>query len=163
VDISLSQSSNRQTDIGDFLKMRTFGRLLSVSVVLSLSSFPVRAQNTCHAADMNSARFIQSLNSMMAPDASAFRAKLQMSLVSPSQIVLVSDSTTCARAGLAQDSIVKIWVPTARHPPTTAPLYVIQIGTSFAVADLNSPRSGSEYGMVLIFGPLWEYRGSIGM
>lgn len=143
--------------------MRNFGILLSVSAVLSLSSSLAGAQNTCHAADMNSARFIQSLNSMMAPDASAFRAKLQMPLVLSSQIFLVSNSTTCARAGLAQDSIVKVWVPTATHPPTTAPLYVIQIGTSFAVEDLNSPRSGGEYGMVFIFGPLWEYRGSIGM
>jgi hypothetical protein len=142
--------------------MRNFGILL-MSVVLSLSSSLARAQNTCHAGDMNSARFNQSLGSMMASDASAFRAKLQMPLVPSSQIFLVSNPTTCARAGLAADSIVKVWVPNATHPPTIAPLYVIQIGDSFAVADLNSPQSGGEYGMLFIFGPLWEYRGSIGM
>jgi hypothetical protein len=99
---------------------------------------------------------------MMGSTERAFRAKLKMPLVASSAIVLVSDQTICARAGLAGDSMVKVWVPTAKFRPTPSPLYVIKIGTSFAVADLNSPPT-SDFDWVFIFGPLWEYRGSIRM
>jgi hypothetical protein len=99
---------------------------------------------------------------MMDTSQSAFRAKLQMPLVSSSAITLVTDATVCAQAGLAADSIFKVWEPTATLGPTTDPIYVIKIGTSYAVADLNSPDT-SDGDWVFIFGPLWEYRGSIGM
>ena len=122
----------------------------------------VSAQNTCHTADLNSSHFIQSLNAMMDTSQSAFRASLQMPFVPSSQIVLVTDPTVCARAGLAADSIVKVWEPTVTFAPTTDPLYVIQIGTSYALADLNAPRS-NHFDWVFIFGSLWEYRGSIWM
>jgi hypothetical protein len=130
--------------------------------MLVVSSRSATAQSTCHVADRNSARFIQGLNAMMDSSQAAFRAKLQMPLVTSSQIVLVSDSATCARAGLAADSIVKVFVPGATPPPSTDPLYVIRVGTSFALADLNSP-SLEHFQWVFIFGPLWEYRGTIGM
>jgi len=129
---------------------------------LVVSSRSASAQNTCHSADLNSAHFIQGLNAMMDTSQAAFRAKLQMALVTSSAIVLASDSATCARAGLAVDSIAKGFVPGATHPPTTAPLYVIRVGTSFTVADLNSPPS-DHFDWVFFFGPLWEYRGIIGM
>ena len=134
-------------------------------VALAVLLGPARytgAQNTCHRADLNSAHFIQSLNAMMDSSQTAFRAKLKMPLVTSSAIVLVSDPTICARAGLAGDSIVKVWVPTAKFRPTTAPLYVIKIGTSFAMADLNSPTT-NHFDWVFIFGPKWEYRGAIWM
>jgi len=139
-------------------------RIFAIPCVIAvlLSPRPASAQNTCHGADLHSARFVQGLNRMMTPEQTAFRAKLQMPSVTSSDIVLVSDATTCAKAGVAADSIVKVYVPTATHPPTTAPLYVIRIGTSYAVVDLNSAPNSS-YDWVFIFGPLWEYRGSIGM
>jgi hypothetical protein len=121
----------------------------------------VTGQQTCHAADSNSAHFITTLNAMMTTS-SPSRAKLQIPLVSSSAITLVADPTVCAQAGFAADSIFKVWEPTVTLDATTNPIYVIKIGTSYAVADLNN-TDGSEFDWVFIFGPLWEYRGSIRM
>jgi hypothetical protein len=140
--------------------------MLKVRILLltaSLTAFhSAPGQQTCHGADVNSAHFIQTLSAMMDTSQAAFRAKLQMPLVSSSAIVLVTDAAVCARAGLAADSIFKVWEPTATLDPTTDPIYVIKIGTSYAVADLNSPDD-NEFDWVFLFGPLWEYRGSITM
>ncbi len=130
--------------------------------ILSIVAPTTNAQSTCAAADNNSVHFIYSLGKMMGVNDGATRARLQLPVVAPSQITLVSDSPTCARAGFAADSIVTVWVPGSTPIPTTAPLYVIKIGTSYAVADLNSP-STSEFDWVFIFGPLWEYRGALRM
>jgi hypothetical protein len=138
---------------------------ISVMVVAAVLLGPAHymgAQQTCHRADVNSAAFIKGLNAMMDSSQRAFRAKLKMPLVASSTIALVSDPKICARAGFAADSIFKVWEPTAKLGPTHNPLYVIKIGTSFAVADLNSP-SDSDGDWVFIFGPSWEYRGSIAM
>ena len=136
---------------------------ISLIVALGVLLGPARhmgAQQTCHRADVNSAHFIQVMQIMMDSSQRAFRAKLKMPLVKSSAIVLVSDPRICARAGFAADSMFKIWEPTAKLGPTHDPLYVIKIGTSFAVADLNSP-SDSDGDLIWIFGPLWEYRGII--
>jgi hypothetical protein len=130
--------------------------------VLLFCAPPAHAQNTCHAADQYSARFIQGINAMMDSSSSVLRTNLQMPLVASSAIVLISDSTVCARAGFASDSIVRVIVPGASHPPTTASLYVIGVGSSFAVADLNSPADHHP-DIVFFFGPLWEYRGAFSM
>ena len=135
---------------------------IAIASFLAVLAGSANGQNSCHGADNNSAHFIYTLNKLTASNQSAFRAKLQLPLVTSSDIVLVSDSTTCARAGIALDSIVKVWVPTATHSPTTAPLYIIRIGTLYAVADLNS-ASTSDFDWVLIFGPLWEYPASMRM
>jgi hypothetical protein len=138
-----------------------FSSILAISLLCFLSD-PLKAQNTCHGADVNSDHFIRVLNKMMAAEQSAFRAKLSMPLVTSTGISLASDPAICARAGAAVDSMVKVWLPNETVTPVTTPLYVIQVGTSYAVADLNSLPSG-EYDSVMIFGPLWEYRGSIAM
>jgi hypothetical protein len=119
-------------------------------------------QQTCHGPDVNSASFIKGLNAMMDSSQSAFRASLQMPLVTSSAIALVTDAAVCAQAGFAADSIFKVWEPTATLGPSTDPIYVIKIGTSYAVVDLNSPDT-SDGDWVFIFGPLWEYRGGIAM
>lgn len=122
------------------------------------------AQQTCHRADVNSAHFIQVLLAMMdtAAARTALRTSLQLPVVPASQITLVTDSTVCARAGQAADSVFKVWEPSSTLDPTTAPLYVIKVGTSYAVTDLNNVDDG-ESDFVFIFGPLWEYRGSVWM
>lgn len=136
-------------------------RILWLTPVL-IAFHSAAGQQTCHAADVNSAHFIQTLKAVMDTSHSVLRAKLNLPLVSPSQITLVTDPAICARAGLAADSIFKVWEPTATLDPTTDPIYVITIGTSFAVADLNNPDDSS-FDWVFVFGPLWEYRGGIGM
>lgn len=120
------------------------------------------SQQTCHGPDVNSAHFIGGIKAMMDTSRSAIRARLQIPLVSPSAISLVTDPAVCAQAGFAADSIFKVWEPTQTLDPTTAPIYVIKIGTSFAVADLNNPDD-SDFDFVFIFGPLWEYRGGLKM
>jgi hypothetical protein len=138
-------------------------RLSALSFCLfCLLPVTLKAQNTCHCPDVNSDHFIYSLNKMMAAEQTAFRAKLSMPLVTSAEIYLVSDSTTCALAGAAADSMVKVWLPNETVSVSSTSLYVIKIGTSYAVADLNSPRT-SEFAHVLIFGPRWEYRGIIAM
>ena len=119
-------------------------------------------QQTCHRPDVSSAHFIQTLNATMDTSQSAFRARLQMPLVTSSAITLVTDPAVCAQAGFAADSMFKVWEPTQTLDPTTAPIYVIKIGTSYAVADLNNLDT-SHFDWVFIFGPLWEYRGGIAM
>jgi hypothetical protein len=133
--------------------------LLTASLIAFHS---VTSQQTCHGTDVHSAQFIKTLSAMMDTSRSAMRARLQLPLVSPAQIMVVNDAAVCAQAGLAADSIFKVWEPTATLQPTTDPIYVIRVGTSYAVADLNSPND-SEFDWVFIFGPLWEYRGSLMM
>lgn len=137
-------------------------RSLIAATALAMCTSVAYAQNTCHAADQYSARFIQGINAMMDSSNSVLRARLQMPLVASSAIVLISDSAVCARAGVASDSIVRVIVPTASQPPTTAPLYVIAVGSSFVVADRNS-LSGDHLEILFFFGPLWEYRGAFSM
>jgi hypothetical protein len=121
---------------------------------------PAASQQTCHGADANSDLFIKSLIALMDSSHSATRAKLRLPTVNTSAIKLVTNGSVCARAGLAADSIFKVWEPTAVLGPTTDPIYVIRVGASYAVADLNSPDD-SDGDWVFIFGPLWEYRGSV--
>lgn len=136
-------------------------RFFSVCLcVLALRS--VGAQASCHAADRNSAHFIQTVKAMMDSSQSGMRAQLQLPVVAASQIVLVADTTVCARAGLAADSLVRVWNPDATFTPGPFSLYVIQVGTSYAVVDKSSPPAG-EFDWVFFFGPLWEYRGAVWM
>lgn len=140
---------------------------MTKSLILLLTPFwlalnSAAGQQTCHGPDVNSAHFIQGLNALMDTSQSAFRAKLQMPLVSSSAITLVTDPAVCAQAGFAADSIFKVWEPTATLDPITDPIYVIKIGTSYAVADLNNPGD-NHFDFVIIFGPLWEYRGGLMM
>jgi hypothetical protein len=137
-------------------------RLLLWAAPCLFAFHAVGGQQKCHAPDLNSAHFIATLNAMMDTSQTAFRAKLQMPLVTSSAISLVRDPAVCAKAGFAADSIFKVWQPAATLGPTTDRIYVIKVGTSYAVADLNSADE-SEFDWVFIFGPLWEYRGSVGM
>lgn len=156
---------NRYVTFCDQTRLIIRGNLVTKQSVFLLTAFlvaahPIRGQQTCHAADINSAHFIKTLVAMMDTSRATLRTSLQLPLVSPSSITLVSNATVCSKAGLAADSIFKVWEPTATLPPTTDPIYVIQVGTSYAVADLNDPDD-SDGDWVSIFGPLWEYRGSI--
>jgi hypothetical protein len=120
------------------------------------------AQQTCHRADVNSAHFIETLVAMMdtAAGRTSLRTTLNLPVVAASQITLVTDSAVCARAGQAADSVAKVWDPSMTLDATTDPLYVIKVGTSYAVADLNNVDDGHG-DFVFIFGPLWEYRGIV--
>jgi hypothetical protein len=133
--------------------MRIFSILMSILVLTR----PALAQATCHAADEHSADVINQITSLMGSDVDAqTRSEFGVTLVSPSEITLVTDSATCARAGQVVDSLLHVWHPTATIPPWQTPLYVFKIGTSYATMDRGDPNQ-TGYG-VMFFTPLWEYK-----
>lgn len=131
--------------------------------LLVTSAAPIQGQNTCHVADRHSAVFLANFRGMMAASGAGLRTKFSLPLVPASEITLVADSATCARAGQAADSVMSSWDPTDPPIATTAPLYVIKIGTSYAVVDLSDPDPNDEYASVFVFGPAWVYRGILAM
>lgn len=139
--------------------------LLFLLLAVSFPLQSLRAQNACHASDDNSVQFVASFKAMMDNKFAGMRAKLGVPQVDPSQVVLVSDSTTCALAGAAVDSLMNTWDTTSPTlPPSTDPIYVIQIGTAYAVIDLNSPTDdGTEFDSVFVFSAGWVYRGMLAM
>jgi hypothetical protein len=113
---------------------------------------------TCHAADSESAKVIRAVNALMKPESAALRTRFAVPFASPSQIVLVSDSTICAKAGEALDSLARNWAPSQPQPPANSnPLYVVQVGSYFAVVDENGPPPDQSQ-FIFYFSPLWEFR-----
>jgi hypothetical protein len=136
------------------MRMTTLPAIVAVLSIASQTSF---AQSTCHTADRRSDHFIETVKQLMGADGAAARAHLSLPIVDSSQITLVIDPVVCARAGQALDSLNHAMQPDATiPPPDTLPLYVIQVGTSFAVADLNSQSTG-DFDYLLFFGPLWQF------
>ncbi len=133
---------------------------LLVSVVFLVPA-GARAQNTCKGADSTSARVIALINKLMAGDQAAARAKFALPLVTSSQIALSANPTLCAQAGTAANALTATWTGTT--PPTSsAPLYVFQIGSTFAVVD---PAAIGEdpYDVIWFFGVSWNYSGLLFM
>lgn len=128
--------------------------LLLISLYPAVSS----SQNTCHAADDNSARIITLINNLMDPSVSARRTALGIPTATPANVTLITDPATCARVGQAVDSVVRVWNPTTQVPtPATNPLYVFQVGTAYAAADYDSSNSTNLSRWLLIFGSMWQY------
>jgi hypothetical protein len=127
---------------------------------LVLGSFHVvGAQTTCHAASGDSDHFLRVVRTMMASDQQPIRTRFSLPLVTPSQVVLVSDPAVCARAGQALDSLANRWVPRSPPlPPSTVPLYVFQVGGSYGVVDLAS-LNANDGDFIFFFGSLWNYSG----
>ncbi len=133
-------------------------RLMRI-LTICLSAFflvrPVFGQATCHAADDNSAAVIYQISLMMDSSHAQARSEFGVPLVQPSDIALVSDSATCARAGQAVDSLLHAWNPTATIPPWSTPLYVFKIGTSYAAMDRSTPNQSAYW--VLFFTSTWAF------
>ncbi|MGI8400220.1 MAG: hypothetical protein ACR2NS_01265 [Gemmatimonadaceae bacterium] len=117
----------------------------------------VQAQTPCRTAGWESDQFKGILTRAMDSDMVDFRARYSLPLVTPAQITFVSDSTVCARAGAAMDAFASTFDTTAR-PASTVPLYVFQVGTSFAVVDLLTPNK-SDADFIYFFGPSWNFTG----
>lgn len=134
--------------------------LLCVSIT---SASAGQAQNPCHSPHRQSAVLLADFRAMMSPAGAGVRAKLSLPVVPASEIVLVADSATCARAIQAADSMMTVWNPADPPGPTTYPIYVLRIGTSYAVVDLSDNSSSSEYASVFFFGPGWVFRRMLAM
>jgi len=140
------------------LFMRYLARSATGLAFLFLGSQPASAQTRCRAADTNSAHFLRVINMMMSPEHAASRTAYSLPLVASAQIALVSDSTVCARAGQAMDAFARTVDSTSR-PPSTLPLFVFQIGTSYAVVDLLSPND-EDADFIYFFGSSWNFTGT---
>jgi hypothetical protein len=128
-----------------------------ILAILSVRGSAILAQSTCHTPDQNSDHFITVVKQMMGPDSTGVRAYIGLGIVDTAQIALVSDSTICARAGQALDSLNLVLKPGVTIPPAdTLPLYVLQVGSSFAVADLNY-RSANDFDHLFFFTALWQF------
>lgn len=131
-------------------------RVLSVfflsAFVLARTAF---GQATCHTADEHSATVIYQITRLMDSNQAQARLEFGVPLVAPSEITLVADSATCARAGQAVDSLLYVWHPTATIPPWQAPLYVFKIGTSYAAMDRSTPNAPAY--RVLFFTAVWAH------
>jgi len=133
----------------------------SALVCLLLAGFSpgLTAQTTCRAADSESQHFIRVIQAMMTPGSEAHRADRGLPLVSPSQVVLETDPVVCARAGQALAALGRTWDPNAPVlPPSTIALYVIRVGTSYAVIGLESPND-NDADFFFYFGPAWNHTG----
>jgi hypothetical protein len=113
---------------------------------------------TCHAADNESASVIRAVNALMKRESASLRTRFALPFVLPSQIVLVGDSTICAQSGRALDSLARAWAPSQPQPAANSnPLYVVQVGSYFAVVDENGPPPEQSQ-FIFYFSPLWEFR-----
>jgi hypothetical protein len=87
---------------------------------------------------------------------SALRNGLGLPLATSSEITLVSDSTICAHAGVAIDSVALDSDPTQMlSPASSAPLYVFRIGQAFGVFD--GTVHNDHFAFMFFFGPVWEF------
>lgn len=67
-------------------------------------------------------------------------------------------SLSDARAGQAMDAYARTIDPAPR-PASAIPLFVFQIGTSFAVVDLLSPND-NDADFMYFFSPTWDFKGT---
>ena len=139
--------------------MRIGAQLLLAALFVATQGVRAGAQSkTCHAADNESADVIRAVNALMKPESASLRTRFGVPFTSAAQIALASDPNICARAGQALDSLARAWAPSQPQPPANAnPLYVIQIGSDFAVVDENGPPL-EHYHLILYFSPLWGLR-----
>jgi len=137
--------------------MRSLSIAVVAGVVLTLVPCHGSAQSRCRPADTNSDHFVRIFNLMMLPEHTATRTRKSLPLVTSAQITVVTDSTVCSRAGQAMDSLGYARDGVTR-PPSTIPLYVFQIGASYAVVDLLSPND-NDADLIYFFGPSWNSTG----
>jgi hypothetical protein len=96
---------------------------------------------------------IATIKKLMGPD-SSYRKSLGLTATTDSAIVLVSDSTLCARAGQAMDSVSLADDPSQALPPWTHPIYLLKIGPAYGVR--SSIDQTGHYNFVFFFDSLWQ-------
>lgn len=135
--------------------------LLLVSVAIAtLPAHDLRAQS-CIAPDTASARIIATIQRIVTgtTKAAQSRAVLHIPSLTASQVTLVTDEVSCARARQAQDSLVHATNPNAPSSLPARALYVVKLGTYNALVDPGARTEGDA--MLGFFDPNWAYLGSI--
>jgi hypothetical protein len=127
---------------------------LLVLITVSAASSALDAQSiigTCAPTDTTSARLITaftSIDTSQTASDSVGRVKLGLTGVTPSQIVAVTDNAVCTRAAKAIDA-----QRTRKSDRLT--LYVVAVGTSYAVLDRTVIGHG--YAVAWVFDHNWNF------
>jgi hypothetical protein len=130
--------------------------LLVIATRASGSAVSAHAvSGTCAPKDVRSERLIANLKAFVGKnDMGGTIEKTTMGVkdVTPAQVSLVTDKAICAKAAAAFD---KKLIPDLRRPAYA--LYVVTLGSSFAVEDTVSLQAGFE--TADIFDSNWKYIG----
>lgn len=108
---------------------------------------------SCKTSDATSARVATEVR-RIATTNNAIRDSLHMPLVTPAQVLLVSDTTICTRVRQALDSMI---VTTTDDPINLGPraIYTIQVGSFFAAVNPGSEMG--EFMPVFFFNNLFSF------
>lgn len=113
---------------------------------------------SCIAANDTSTEMIRRINGIMSGSTQDEKGRIALGLprVTPSEVVLVTDSTVCARGLQVLDSLVKASNPRAPAVMPPRNVYVIRVGTYTAVADRTKLSHGG-YMSINFFDPNWSF------
>jgi hypothetical protein len=135
--------------------MRTFWTLMGVSVITCAPALaqPPAAVLSCRASDALATRTLQYLQGLVTTTDTmrrAMRDSLKLSAKRTSDVSLVTDEKTCAKAVTALDSV--FGAPSAQRQ-----VYVYKFGTDYVVED-PTVGNDSEYRGLRIFDRTWVYK-----
>lgn len=123
---------------------------LAFGAIIALSS-SVHAQGvkgTC-LNDDNNARLVESFQAVVAPTTagdSAMQQTLGLGGVTPAQVTIVTDATTCNKAAVAMSKLAAV-------PKSTYALNVVRVGTLYVVFDPT--RRTGQWEPVSVFNSKW--------
>lgn len=134
---------------------------MKTRMLILIGTFAIAARanaQSCIAANDTSAEMIRRINGIMSGTVQDEKARsaLQLPLVTPAQVFLVTDSVTCTRGLQALDSVVKASNPSAPAVMPSRSVYVIKVGNYTAVADRLVHTKGG-YLSINFFDPNWAF------
>jgi hypothetical protein len=106
-------------------------------------------KGTCRSDYVNS-RLVEFFQGVVAPTTagdSAIRQTLGLTGVTPAQVTVVTDATTCTKAASALSKLAEV-------PKSTYSLNVVRVGTSYAVFDPT--RATGQWEPVSVFDSRWR-------
>jgi hypothetical protein len=127
---------------------------LLATVAFSAASGTIDAQaitGTCASADTTGTRLIGAFTNILTPHIASdttVQAGLGLIGVTPAQIAIVTDNSVCTRAATALDAYRTV-------KSTSYTLYVLTVGTSYAVLDRDAIGPG--YVVAWVFDHDWKF------
>jgi hypothetical protein len=127
---------------------RTMILALCGIVALGYSADGQGVKGTCLSGDTN-ARLVEFFQGVVAPTTagdSSIRQTLGLAAVTPTQVTIVTDATTCTKAAVALSKLAAV-------PKKTYALNVVRVGTLYAVFDPT--RRTGQWEPVSVFDSHW--------
>jgi hypothetical protein len=118
-------------------------------IALGVTANAQAVKGTCRS-DYNNARLVEFFQAVVAPTTagdSAIRQNLGLEAVTPAQVAVVTDATTCTKAATAMSKLAAV-------PKSTYALNVVRVGTSYAVFDPT--RRTGQWEPVSVFDSKWK-------